>query len=191
MFATGCPDRQALIDLSAGHGPYSQLIDAGKGDGRAAGRRDANESAFATFAWIASAMSWGALRPRSVWTAAVACCSTTVIWTLWASAIRHTWQHDPFGAEIVGGVMYGRGTSDMKGALAAMVYGAKIARSTARSPCAASWYVVGVVQEEPCEGLGIRVLIEEEGLLSRMRSSSARRRTCRSAVGSVAEWRST
>jgi len=29
------------------------------------------------------------------------------------------WTHDPFGAEIVGGLMYGRGTSDMKGGLMA------------------------------------------------------------------------
>jgi succinyl-diaminopimelate desuccinylase len=31
------------------------------------------------------------------------------------------WQHDPFGAEIVGGVMYGRGAVDMKGSIAAFV----------------------------------------------------------------------
>ncbi len=31
------------------------------------------------------------------------------------------WTTDPFGAEIKGGVMYGRGTSDMKGAIAAFV----------------------------------------------------------------------
>lgn len=31
------------------------------------------------------------------------------------------WKHDPFGAEIVGGVMYGRGTVDMKGAIAAFM----------------------------------------------------------------------
>ena len=31
------------------------------------------------------------------------------------------WTVDPFGAEIRGGIMYGRGTSDMKGAIAAFV----------------------------------------------------------------------
>ena len=34
------------------------------------------------------------------------------------------WTQDPFAAAIVGGSIYGRGTADMKGALAAMIYGA-------------------------------------------------------------------
>lgn len=73
------------------------------------------------------------------------------------------WQRDPFGAEIEDGVMFGRGTVDMKGAIAAMVYGAK-ALIEADSPLAGSLYVVGVVQEEPSEGLAMRVLVEEGGL---------------------------
>ncbi|WHZ34926.1 succinyl-diaminopimelate desuccinylase [Sagittula sp. MA-2] len=32
---------------------------------------------------------------------------------------REDWQHDPFGAEIEGGMMYGRGTTDMKSGVAA------------------------------------------------------------------------
>ena len=32
------------------------------------------------------------------------------------------WQHDPFGAEIKDGLIYGRGASDMKGSVAAMLY---------------------------------------------------------------------
>ena len=36
------------------------------------------------------------------------------------------WIRDPFGAKIENGVLYGRGAADMKGALAAMVYGAKM-----------------------------------------------------------------
>jgi len=73
------------------------------------------------------------------------------------------WRRDPFGAEIEDGVMFGRGTADMKGALAAMVYGAK-ALIEAGTSLAGSLYVVGVVQEEPSEGLAMRVLVEEEGL---------------------------
>ena len=32
------------------------------------------------------------------------------------------WQHDPFGAEIEDGLIYGRGAADMKGSVAAMLY---------------------------------------------------------------------
>jgi putative selenium metabolism hydrolase len=74
-----------------------------------------------------------------------------------------TWERDPFAAQIEDGVLYGRGAADMKGALAAMVYGAKqlIDRGVSLQ---GDLYVVGVVQEEPCEGLGVQVLMEEEGL---------------------------
>jgi len=41
------------------------------------------------------------------------------------------WTVDPFGAEIVGGHLYGRGAADMKGAIAAFV--AAVARFTART----------------------------------------------------------
>lgn len=74
-----------------------------------------------------------------------------------------TWKRDPFGAEIEEGVLYGRGAADMKGALAAMVYGAKLLVDH-DVPLQGELVVAGVVQEEPCEGLGVRVLIEEEGL---------------------------
>ena len=74
------------------------------------------------------------------------------------------WHHHPFAAEIVDGVMYGRGTADMKGALAAMVYGAK-ALLDRDVRLRGELYLVGVVQDEPCEGLGMKVLIEEEGIL--------------------------
>ncbi|MBN1640992.1 MAG: YgeY family selenium metabolism-linked hydrolase [Anaerolineae bacterium] len=74
-----------------------------------------------------------------------------------------TWRLDPFAAQIEDGVLYGRGASDMKGALAAMVYGVK-ALLDRGIRLQGDLYVAGVVQEEPCEGLGVRVLMEEEGL---------------------------
>jgi putative selenium metabolism hydrolase len=74
-----------------------------------------------------------------------------------------SWAHNPYGAQIKGGVLYGLGACDMKGALAAMVYGAK-ALIDAGIQLAGELCVVGVVQEEPCEGLAIQVLIEKEGL---------------------------
>ncbi len=73
-----------------------------------------------------------------------------------------SWTHDPFGAEIVNGVMYGRGTMDMKGAMAAMVYGTK-ALLDASVHLDGDLYMVGVVSEEPSEGVAVRSLVEEEG----------------------------
>ena len=73
------------------------------------------------------------------------------------------WERDPFGGEIKGGTLYGRGAADMKGGLASMVYGAK-AIAAAKSRLRGTLYVVGVVQEEPCEGLAIQHAIEAEGL---------------------------
>jgi len=73
------------------------------------------------------------------------------------------WRHPPYGGVIEDGVLYGRGACDMKGALAAMVYAVK-ALLDAGVELAGDLYVVGVVQEEPCEGLAMRVLVEEEGI---------------------------
>ncbi len=73
------------------------------------------------------------------------------------------WKHDPYGGIIEGGVLYGRGASDMKGALAAMVYAGKaIVDSGVR--LAGDLYIVGVVHEEPCEGAALQHLVEVEGL---------------------------
>ncbi|MDR0339138.1 MAG: YgeY family selenium metabolism-linked hydrolase [Desulfovibrio sp.] len=66
------------------------------------------------------------------------------------------WQHDPFGAEIVDGKIYGRGTSDMKGAVAAMAAAAaNFAKKTGRD-FAGEIYVAGVVHEECFEGIAAR-----------------------------------
>jgi putative selenium metabolism hydrolase len=73
------------------------------------------------------------------------------------------WPHPPYEGVIENGVLHGRGACDMKGGLAAMVYGVK-ALLDAGVELAGNLYVVGVVQEEPCEGLAMRVLVEEEGL---------------------------
>lgn len=73
------------------------------------------------------------------------------------------WTHDPFGAEVENGILYGRGAADMKGPLVSLVYGAKALKDSGVR-LAGGLYVVGVVQEEPCEGYAMRVLIEEEGI---------------------------
>ena len=62
------------------------------------------------------------------------------------------WPHPPFGGEIHGGELWGRGAADMKGAVAAMVYaGGLLKRLPASAP--GDRYVTAVVQEE-VGGLG-------------------------------------
>jgi putative selenium metabolism hydrolase len=73
------------------------------------------------------------------------------------------WSHVPLGAEIKKGVLYGVGSCDMKGGLAAMIYGARLLRD-ADIALKGGIVVACVVQEEVCEGLGSRVLIEEYGI---------------------------
>ena len=73
------------------------------------------------------------------------------------------WKHEPLGAQIDDGVLYGLGAADMKSSLAAMVYGVK-ALIDSGLPIKGDLYVVGVVQEEPCEGLAMRMMMEEKGL---------------------------
>ncbi len=69
------------------------------------------------------------------------------------------WPHHPFAAEIADGVLYGRGASDIKGALAPQVYAAAVLREAGLRP-AGDLYVTAVVQEE-VGGLGARILVEE------------------------------
>ncbi len=73
------------------------------------------------------------------------------------------WSRDPYEAVIEDQVLYGRGAVDMKGAIAAMVYGAKHLLD-AGLPRRGTLVLAMVVQEEPCEGLAIREVIEEQGI---------------------------
>ncbi|GMK40841.1 peptidase [Paenibacillus sp. CCS19] len=73
------------------------------------------------------------------------------------------WTHDPFGGEIVDGVMYGRGTSDMKASVAAAVLAvgeiAREARRTGVRP-KGDLYVSGTVFEEVFEGVALCKVLE-------------------------------
>jgi putative selenium metabolism hydrolase len=73
------------------------------------------------------------------------------------------WRYGPYEAPVVDGTLYGLGAADMKGTLASMVYGAK-ALLDAGVDLRGSLYIVGVVQEEPCEGAAIGMLLEAEGI---------------------------
>ena len=62
------------------------------------------------------------------------------------------WPHPPFGGEIHGGELWGRGAADMKGAVAAMVYAVGLLKKLPAAP-PGDRFVTAVVQEE-VGGLG-------------------------------------
>ncbi|MCC6190353.1 MAG: YgeY family selenium metabolism-linked hydrolase [Anaerolineales bacterium] len=67
------------------------------------------------------------------------------------------WSHDPFGAERDGARLYGRGASDMKGALAAMLHAAA---SVDRARLAGRVAVSATVMEEVLEGVALQTVME-------------------------------
>jgi putative selenium metabolism hydrolase len=71
------------------------------------------------------------------------------------------WQHDPFKGKLENGIVYGRGASDMKAAMAAMVYGGKIIKELGLEDNF-TLYVTGTVQEEDCDGLCWQYIINED-----------------------------
>lgn len=73
------------------------------------------------------------------------------------------WTHDPFGGDIVDGRMYGRGTTDMKGAVCAAVVAvgelARKAKQTGARPRGDVW-VSCTVYEELFEGVALGKVME-------------------------------
>lgn len=70
------------------------------------------------------------------------------------------WSHDPFGAVIEDGRIYGRGTSDMKGSLSAMIIAAKYFAKDNNKDFPGEIYISGVVHEECFEGVASRNISE-------------------------------
>lgn len=68
------------------------------------------------------------------------------------------WKHDPWGAEIVGNKMYGRGTADMKSGVAAMIFALKAVRDAGIK--LSSDVIIKTVTEEECTGNGALAAIE-------------------------------
>jgi succinyl-diaminopimelate desuccinylase len=67
------------------------------------------------------------------------------------------WSHDPFGAEVVSGRMYGRGTADMKGGVAALLFAAR-ALQLAGAPFA-GWLRLLIPVDEEGMMLGIKHMV--------------------------------
>ncbi len=67
------------------------------------------------------------------------------------------WRHDPFGAQIEGDAIFGRGAADMKGALAAMVYAAA---SIDRTRLKGRVVVSASTLEEVLEGVALQAVMD-------------------------------
>jgi putative selenium metabolism hydrolase len=68
-----------------------------------------------------------------------------------------SWAHDPFGATLEDGMIFGRGSADMKGALAAMIYAAATVDRTSLSGRIA---VSATVMEENLEGAALQTVMD-------------------------------
>ncbi len=66
------------------------------------------------------------------------------------------WEYEPFGGQRVNGKIYGRGTTDMKGAVAAMTSAALFYAESNNREFAGEIYVAGGVHEECFEGIAAR-----------------------------------
>ena len=74
---------------------------------------------------------------------------------------RTQWSFDPFERRIAEGSVWGRGAADQKGGLASMVHAGRIVRELGLGR-GLTLLFVGSVQEEDCEGMAWKFLVEEE-----------------------------
>ncbi len=73
------------------------------------------------------------------------------------------WKTDPFKGVIKSGTIFGRGASDMKGAVASIVYGGRIVKEFGLANDF-TLYVVCSLQEEDCDGLCWQYIVKEDKL---------------------------
>ncbi len=73
------------------------------------------------------------------------------------------WKLDPFRGVISGGVLYGRGASDQKGGLAAILHGVAVAARIGVPDDVTLW-VTATVNGEDCVGLSWQYLVREQDL---------------------------
>jgi putative selenium metabolism hydrolase len=72
------------------------------------------------------------------------------------------WPHDPFLGKHADDWIWGRGASDNKGGLAAILFGAALAKEVL--PAGFSLAVVGSAMEEDCDGVAFKTILTEDGL---------------------------
>lgn len=70
------------------------------------------------------------------------------------------WKHAPFSGKLEDGKIYGRGASDMKGAVSAMIMAAGYFAIDTKKDFAGDIYIAGVVHEECFEGVAARKVSE-------------------------------
>jgi len=73
------------------------------------------------------------------------------------------WERDPYSGDVEDGILYGRGTSDMKGGVASSVYAGALLKRNGL-PDEVTLYVTATVQEEDCDGLCWQYIVNEDGL---------------------------
>ena len=73
------------------------------------------------------------------------------------------WDRDPHSGDIEGDILYGRGTSDMKGGVASSVYAGALLKQHG-IPDNVTVYVTGTVQEEDCDGLCWQYIVNEDDI---------------------------
>jgi len=74
---------------------------------------------------------------------------------------RAQWSFDPFQPRVSEGKVWGRGAADQKGGLAGMVHAGRIIRELGLGRDFTLLFI-GSVQEEDCEGMAWKYLVEEE-----------------------------
>jgi len=74
---------------------------------------------------------------------------------------RRLWQVDPFDAKIANGAIHGRGASDQKAGMAALVFAGALMRQLAVARDLTVW-IVGSVLEEDCDGLCWHYILSEK-----------------------------
>lgn len=73
------------------------------------------------------------------------------------------WHMDPFQGDLKDGIIYGRGCCDQKGGVASAVYAGKILKEIG-IPSNLTIWVVASVQEEDCDGLCWKYILEQDNL---------------------------